>query len=348
MKLVNSSACHSFWKLGHILSQLTQLQKQSTRVCYYSSKQFSIADIAKANHANKSFDGTKKPVTKKTTVKSKAKSSKGKDVEAKNSCGADDKSADTADIPEWFQVVLNSPFYPEGNVNADEMSEFKLFLEEIELKTLPSVTKIIKETEPKHQTVVLQKWKDRKTKELGGEEQFRQYQQAILDKGSNLHGCIEMKLQGETDITVHPKSQGHWESMQHVLGHVHDVKVMEQQCVHPEMFYKGKFDCIANYKDTLCLIEWKTSSTLKPLLSNTYDNPLQVAAYIGAVNRGNLIKQLEIPKITSGALVIAYESGEPATIHLMNRKLCEKYWNQWLNRLFLYWTTLYRDRVTQQ
>ena len=39
-----------------------------------------------------------------------------------------------------------------------------------------------------------------------------------------------------------------------------------------------------NFREKLCLIEWKTSKRQKATIDSTFDNPLQVAAYMGAVN----------------------------------------------------------------
>ncbi|WAR18652.1 hypothetical protein MAR_000490 [Mya arenaria] len=94
----------------------------------------------------------------------------------------------------------------------------------------------------------------------------------IFDTGSSLHKAIELRLQGETEITVSNKSGGHWESVQRALGEVSDVKV---------------------------------------------------------------------ENITNGALVIAYPSGEPATVHMMSKKQVERYWARWNERLFHYWCQRY-------
>ena len=71
----------------------------------------------------------------------------------------------------------------------------------------------------------------------------------LLDNGVNLHECIYSKLSGNPDDTELRKgNEGHWESISKVLPDVSDVIFMEKECVHPELFYRGKFDCIAKYR----------------------------------------------------------------------------------------------------
>jgi genome maintenance exonuclease 1 len=69
-----------------------------------------------------------------------------------------------------------------------------------------------------------------------------------LNKGLNLHKCIELFLKGERDFSVAEGSRGHWQSIQSTLGEVKDVKMLELDCVHPEMFYRGKVDCVATFR----------------------------------------------------------------------------------------------------
>ena len=73
--------------------------------------------------------------------------------------------------------------------------------------------------------------------------------------------------------------------------HFTDLPVFYATSVYPDLFLhclpsRNKF-----FRGTLCLIEWKTSSKPKPLLGDTYDNPLQIVAYLGAVNRSRVLKK---------------------------------------------------------
>lgn len=42
---------------------------------------------------------------------------------------------------------------------------------------------------------------------------------------------------------------------------------------------------LPSIRDKLCVIDWKTSSTPRPSVSDLFDFPLQVAAYAGAINQ---------------------------------------------------------------
>lgn len=80
-------------------------------------------------------------------------------------------------------------------------------------------------------------------------------------------------------------SDVYMQSVEHVLKDIGRVITMEAAVAHFELGYMGTFDCLAEYQGQLCLIDWKTSSRLKPSLADCYDYPLQAVAYAGAINQ---------------------------------------------------------------
>lgn len=94
--------------------------------------------------------------------------------------------------------------------------------------------------------------------------------------------CIlERPKENTEDLALPPQ---YMQSVEHVLGDLGEVKALETSIAHFSLGYVGTFDCLAEYKGTLCLIDWKTSGKLKSSLADCYDYPLQAVAYAGAVN----------------------------------------------------------------
>ena len=87
------------------------------------------------------------------------------------------------------------------------------------------------------------------------------------------------------------------------------------------------------FSTELTIIEWKKSDRAKASINFTYDAPLQLCAYLGAINadpRYNLT-------IKKGLVVIAYTDGKPAHSFQLNEVDLTKYWHIWLARLQEYW-----------
>ncbi|KAL3873321.1 hypothetical protein ACJMK2_036453 [Sinanodonta woodiana] len=240
----------------------------------------------------------------------------------------------TAEDP--LKIISQSPLFPDAEIDQAQHERLKDYVEKLSLTTLPAVNLILNKTQSLENAVALERWKKKMIQEIG-EERFQKYQQDTLIKGINTHDCIRNRLLGQ-NIDLMPENEGHWKSVQHVLADIGQVVDQEQEVIHHELFYKGKFDCIAAYRDTLCVIEWKTSSKKRPLLSNTYDNPIQLAAYLGAINRSHFLSRKGIDKLSNAMVVVVYPGGEPASVHLMNSATCQHYWERWLERLKKYWT----------
>lgn len=196
---------------------------------------------------------------------------------------------------------------------------------------IPSVTRVLQQTMPMEQAFYLERWKQKMIMELG-EEGFIEYTAAIFSKGKQFHSSLEALLLSSEDQIPEKDGidvSGYLSSVEHILGDVCGVKALESAVHHHTLCYRGLVDCVAEYRGKLCVIDWKTSEKPKPHLRDTFDNPLQVAAYIGAINHDENYN-FQVP---CGLIVVAYKDGSPAHPHFMDAELCSQYWNKWLLRL---------------
>ncbi|KAL4640792.1 mitochondrial genome maintenance exonuclease 1 [Arapaima gigas] len=197
---------------------------------------------------------------------------------------------------------------------------------------VPSVTRILQQTMSPEQIFYLERWKQKMIVELG-EEGFKEYTLNIFRQGKCFHSALEKILMSGKTSSEDEESlesiEGYIESVQHILDDVQGVRAIESVVQHPSLNYLGLMDCVAVYRGKLCVIDWKTSEKPKPFLHNTYDNPIQIAAYIGALNSDDNYKY----QVENGLIVVAYKDGSSAHSHFMALDLCKEYWTKWLLRL---------------
>ncbi|KAG7188309.1 hypothetical protein KM043_007968 [Ampulex compressa] len=199
---------------------------------------------------------------------------------------------------------------------------------------LSSVTNILNQTMSPESRQKLHLWKMKMEEKLG-QQGFIQYVADLKSDGNKLHSCIQNSLlMKEFDIPSQIKPA--FESVKSVVDEISDVKVIESYVSHSKLKYCGIIDCVATYRGKRYVIDWKKSDRKKDTLGNTYDAPLQVAAYIGAINSCD-----DYPfSVQNGLVVVVYTSGEPATVLEINPDNVEKYWKKWLRRLQQYFVEL--------
>ncbi|XP_046749802.1 uncharacterized protein LOC124413328 isoform X2 [Diprion similis] len=147
---------------------------------------------------------------------------------------------------------------------------------------IPSVSKILSKTMSEKSKLNLELWKKRMIT-LMGEEGFEKHQQETLSYGRQFHSIIHNFLT-QKPINVPDVLEKSWQSVQPVLKEVHGVAALESHTIHPKLHYRGVVDCVALYRGNLCVIEWKKSDRMKNTIGSTFDAPIQVASYIGALN----------------------------------------------------------------
>lgn len=142
---------------------------------------------------------------------------------------------------------------------------------------------------------------------------------------------------------VAPEVIGIWNSIEPLLEKFQTPGVLiEERVKHPYLLYQGIVDCVSLHNSTLCVIEWKKSDRRKKLLSYTYDAPIQLTSYLGALNASR--EEFRNNPIKGGVVVVAYNDGKKADLFELNEKALQKYWKLWLHRLQEYWVK-YRDNT---
>ncbi|XP_055627252.1 mitochondrial genome maintenance exonuclease 1-like [Toxorhynchites rutilus septentrionalis] len=206
----------------------------------------------------------------------------------------------------------------------------------------PSVNKILGATMPEASRQALLRWKDSKIALLG-EDGFAEFQKATFERGSNMHSCLELWCsQQSLDEGKLEKAGKLWNSIQDSLTQIErPARVFERKIYHPFLHYNGVVDCVATIDKKLHIIEWKTSENQKPTIGSTYDAPIQLCAYLGALKADPAFGELNVD---GGAVFVAYTNGSPAHVHIMNPVKLKQYWTIWTQRLHEYWVR-YRDNT---
>ncbi|VVC40467.1 Mitochondrial genome maintenance exonuclease 1 [Cinara cedri] len=223
---------------------------------------------------------------------------------------------------------LNEKYY--DKFIASESSE--MIIQEIPNRVLPSVTNILNVTMSEKSKAALENWKKNMIEKLG-EDGFNKYSKELMAIGSAMHSKIKSHLNGtESNVSQYDEVEKCLKSLETVLKNVSKPILVEKKVVHDKLLYKGIVDCVAFYKHTPVVIEWKKSSRDKSSLQSTYDAPLQLAAYMGAINNDISYDFM----VEEGLVVVAYSDGHPANVFKLTKQACLDYWAIWIQRLNKY------------
>jgi len=205
---------------------------------------------------------------------------------------------------------------------------------------LPSVSKIIQKTMPEQQRMWLERWEKAQIAKLGIEG-FKAMKKQMFAHGNELHGAVEDYFRGGSLPNIETKKD---ETVKNLITSVSPIikdfqrpaLSAESQVIHPTLNYVGYFDALTYHakSESIVLIDWKTTEKTKTTLKSTFDAPLQVAAYVGALNH-----DARYPYQVENALVVVVnKNGNPAKVFKMGKNLLRNYWLHWINRCLQYQT----------
>ena len=192
---------------------------------------------------------------------------------------------------------------------------------------LPSVTTILNATKPQEDRDRLASWRQRV-----GTVEANRISGAASRRGTQTHKQIQRYLLGE-DTPCTDASRPYWESIEPVLQNIDTVRLIEGSVLHYDMSYSGKVDCVASYKGIPCVCEWKTADKPKGSVERLYEHPLQLTAYLGAVNEYYQEYGIQL----NHALLVVAIPEMSAEVFWFERAAIDVYWQQWEHRVAAYW-----------
>ena len=184
---------------------------------------------------------------------------------------------------------------------------------------LPGVTRIMQATKSPLQKAQLTRWREK----VGSVEANRVIQ-ASKKRGTIIHELVSKYLLGQP-YSCPDFVRPYWDNLLPILDNIDNIRLVEGNLFHYYLGYAGRVDCVASYLSIPCVIEFKTAERFKPL----YDEPLQLAAYCGAVNRQYGLRLRNTLLITT--------TPSEASVTWFERDEVIKYWHLWEQRVADFW-----------
>ncbi len=130
----------------------------------------------------------------------------------------------------------------------------------------PSVTTVLSEEKKK----TLKRWRERV-----GDEEADRIKNFAAKRGTTFHTLCEEFLDDKIPLDT---IGGMFDQFKPILNRIGDIRCMEQHLYSDKLQVAGQVDCVGNFDDKLCIIDFKTSSKPKKL-EYIWDYFMQASAY---------------------------------------------------------------------